>query len=144
MKNIHFLILFVLVFILSSCELLGSKSKNGHPKDLPLIGTAWWLQTFQNERGKRSESTMDDIKLVFTTPDSLQGKAHHKSTAGDLLTSNRYFGTFTVENSSLQVKEIYTTEVGTPSGSRYDEYLAALKEALTYKIEKDRLIIFYQ
>lgn len=145
MKNRVFLILIIVVSILSACELLGSKSENTPSEDLPLTGTSWWLQAFQDEKGKRSNSTMDDIKLVFTESDTLQGKALHKTATGEVVTANSYFAIYSVDHSSLDIQNEKgaTTLVGGPSGSRYTEYLAALDEALTYKIQGNRLMISY-
>lgn len=143
MKRIHFLLVFATVSLLAACEMLDSKSDNNQPDNLPLIDTTWWLQAFQDEKGKRSESTMDDIKLVFMESDTLAGKAFHKVKSSELVGSNSYLAIYSVDNASIEVKGVLSTYAGIPPGSRYTEYGAALDEASTYKIQGDRLIIFY-
>jgi len=133
------------MLFLAGCDLLGwqSKTTDTADEDMPLTGTSWWLLSFQDEKGKRLESKMDDIVLVFMESDTLQGKAFHKVKSGELVGSNSYMSTYSVDNASIEVKEGYTTYVGIPPGSRYTEYGAALDEVSTYKIQGDRLIIFY-
>lgn len=133
------------MLFLAGCDPLGWQSKtiDTADEDMPLTGTSWWLQSFQDEKGNRSESTMDDIKLVFMESDTLQGKALHKTATGEVVTANSYFAIYSIDHSSLDIKKGATTLVGGPSGSRYTEYLAALDEASTYKIQGVRLIIFY-
>jgi len=143
MKTDHILILFMTVSLLSACEMLDSKSENSPAEDMPLIGTSWWLLSFQDEMGKRLESKMDDIVLVFMESDTLQGKALHKVKSGERAGSNSYMSTYSVDNASIEVKEGYTTHVGTPPGSRYEEYLKAKNDAVSYEIQGDRLIIYH-
>lgn len=133
------------MLFLAGCDLLGwqSKTTDTADEDMPLTGTSWWLQSFQDEMGKTSDTGTDEIVLIFTESDTLKGKAFHKSPTGDEVWVNSYSSTFSVDHSTLKIQKVGSTEVGVPPGSRYTEYLAALEEALTYEIQGDRLLFFY-
>lgn len=61
-----------------------------------------------------------------------------------LAPGNSYGGIYKVSaGRSFTISKTWTTQVGLPSGSRYGEYFEALKNASSYKIEGNRLRIFY-
>lgn len=143
MNTIYYFLLFNTILLLAGCEFSHLQGENRNTEYLPLTKTFWWLQAFQDEMGMISDAGTDEIVLVFTEADTLQGKAFHKSPTADEVWANSYASTFSVDHSTLKIQKVGSTEVGVPPGSRYIEYLAALEGALTYEIQGDRLLLFY-
>jgi hypothetical protein len=111
--------------------------------DKTLVNTKWNLQYFEIIDVAESAIGSQGIIFIFMKDSSLEGES--KTIEGDLsVPGNSYGGLYEVgSDGSLSIEITYTTEGGLPPGSRYDEYIQALRNASAYEIEGNRLRIFY-
>lgn len=111
--------------------------------DKTLVGTEWDLQSFEVIGVGESDIGSQGAILVFTNDGRMEGKS--RTIKGDLaVPGNSYGGVYELGlDDSLSIKQTYTTQVGLPTGSKYTEYFQALRNASVYKIEGNRLRIFY-
>ena len=142
------LIVLTLTAFLAACELVGITDKNGADSQEGLVGT-WRLTAFEEADGTETDVGSEDITLTFAAEDSLTGWSF-RGRRPEASPANEYFGTYEAgPDGSFMIgspekgTRPASTEVGTLPGSRYEEYLAALGEAASYKIEGDRLRINY-
>jgi hypothetical protein len=111
--------------------------------DKTLVDTEWDLQSFEVIGAGESDIGSQGVILVFTKDGRVEGKS--RTIKGDLsVPGNSYGGVYELGlDDSLSIKRTYTTQVGLPTGSKYTEYFQALRNASAYKIEGNRLRIFY-
>jgi hypothetical protein len=128
-----------LLLALSGCEGIFDFKAD----DKPLAGVEWNLLAFENPVGKKSNIGSQGMLLFFEDDTTFKGRSY--TIKGDLsMPGNSYFGIYKVgTEGSLSMGGLGTTQVGLPSGSRYDEYLGALHNASSYKIDGKKLRIFY-
>jgi len=145
LKSRH-LILFglILIFGLNACDDTNVviPDETDIP-DKPLVDTQWVLQFFEIVGEGETDIGSQTIDLKFTEDGRLWGKA--KTIKGDLdVPGNSYGSTYEVkDDGTLHINTAGSTYVGLPSGSRYIEYLDALRKSSSYEIEGDKLRIFY-
>ena len=143
------LIVLTLTAFLAACELVGITDKNGADSQEGLVGT-WRLTAFEKADRTETDVGSEDITLTFAAEDSLTGWSF-RGRRPEASPANEYFGTYEAgPDGSLTISGPegwepgpFSTKVGLLPGSRYEEYLAALGDATSYKIEGNRLRINY-
>ncbi len=102
--------------------------------DKTLVDTNWDLQSFEVIGVGQSDKGSEGITLFFKEDSTFKGRS----------STNSYHGAYeVVRDDSLYIDIIASTKVGVPVGSRYGEYLQALRNASAYEIEKKTLRIVY-
>lgn len=134
------MVIVSLLFCLCGCD----SAVESIPEDRPLLGTTWALQWFADIRGSRTAIGSQGMLLEFRTDGTFQGRSY---TIGepDGGPGNSYGGKFRLSSDrSLTVDSVWTTLVGLPGGSRYEEYLAALSSSSGFALQGRYLSIFYE
>jgi heat shock protein HslJ len=136
MKHSYIFYWFLLsLIILSSCDMIGQNQTTSETQsDVTLEETLWKLVNFQDENGQKSDSGSSEITLIFHENGTLSGKS----------SANEYESSYSIQNVSLVINVVGSTEVGEPDGSKYwDYYLPALKDVHSYKIHDNELKLYY-
>jgi hypothetical protein len=112
--------------------------------DKQLVGVEWHLQAFEDPGVTKTDIGSQGILLFFKADSTFKGRRSY-TIKGDLsVPGNSYGGVYKAgADDSLYLSRPWTTKVGTPPGSRYVEYLDALENASSFKIEGNGLRIFY-
>ena len=108
-----------------------------------LVGTEWDLQSFEIVDVAESAVGSQGIVLILTKEGIVEGES--RTIEGDLsVPGNSYNGVYEVDlDGSFTIEITGTTYVGLPPGSRYEEYIQALRSASAYEIDGNTLHIFY-
>jgi len=102
--------------------------------DKVLVDTEWNLLSFEVIGVGESDRGSDGIFLFFKKDSTFKGRS----------STNSYYGIYEAgRDDSLYIDIIASTKVGVPAGSRYGEYLQALRNSSAYEIEKKKLRIIY-
>ncbi|ARA93758.1 hypothetical protein AWN76_011680 [Rhodothermaceae bacterium RA] len=134
---------FIVILLVSAtaCNELFSFEKKATEPVNELTGVVWQLESFQEIDGKTTGVGSENIMLIFTE-DSLKGQAFPKE--GPRTHGNSYGGLYKINpTEALSIDLRFSTEMGTLPGSRYEEYLQALRDAFRYEIEGSQLRIYY-
>ena len=123
--------------------LFGVNTCTDDQADAPLVGTTWNLQFFEIINGEKSAVGSQGMILILTEDGRVEGNAYRIEGDPDVY-GNSYGGVYEVGlNDSLSIEITHTTYVGLPPGSRYEEYIQAIKNASAYEINGNMLNIFY-
>ena len=104
------------------------------PKEQPLVGTNWTLESFHTGDAVSSVLAGTTITAVFTKDGSITGSAG----------CNRYFASYNVTGTSLQVSQAGSTKMacGAPGVMQQESsYLTLISQAKTFTIKGDRLTL---
>lgn len=104
------------------------------PKQQPLAGTNWTLESFHTGDAVSSVLAGTTITAVFTRDGSISGSAG----------CNQYFASYTLSGTSLQISQVGSTKMacGAPGVMQQESsYLALISQAKTFAINGDRLTL---
>jgi heat shock protein HslJ len=104
------------------------------PKQQPLVGTNWTLESFHTGDAVSSVLAGTTITAVFTKDGSITGSAG----------CNRYFASYNVTGTSLQVSQAGSTKMacGAPGVMQQESsYLTLISQAKAFTINGDRLTL---
>ena len=129
MKNIKLLIFSTLLLFTSSCS--DSATETNSTK---LFNTLWVLEAFEVNR--RHDIPPDDqvFNIQFREDNIFSG----------LNDCNSFLGSFILSSNNITIDNISSTEVYCGKESLDYRFLEALSEAESYKIEQNKLSIYYQ
>ncbi len=132
-------IAFSAILCAAACINVSNSSK----PDKELIGTVWDLQSFEETGGTTTPVGSQGITLVFSKNGSIiEGKSY--TIQGETIPGNAYGGVYGIEKDrGIVIDSLWSTKVGLPAGSRYNEYLEALDNASAYEIDGNKLRIYY-
>jgi heat shock protein HslJ len=97
-----------------------------------LIGTTWHLERIQYSDGKKIEPPSG---LRYSVQFLAEGRIARQAD------NNRFTGSYTVAGSSLMVSPLGMTRMANAPGSIAGEFLRALGNASSFKIDGDRLLV---
>jgi len=109
-------------------------TKTVPPKQQPLVGTNWTLESFHTGDAVSSVLAGTKITAVFTKEGSITGSAG----------CNQYFASYNVTGTSLQVSQAGSTKMacGAPGVMQQESsYLTLISQAKTFTIKGDLLTL---
>jgi len=131
--TIIFFCALVITSILAGCDLLG-----GQEDDLELAGVVWQLDVFERAGYQTTEIGSEDLYVILVA-DTVKGMARYADSGGR---GNIFSGSYSIGPAdSLSIGPLFTTLMFTP-GSRYFEFRRALRAAIRFEINGERLRIF--
>ena len=119
-----------LLLLLAACELVGITGRADGQEDL--IGT-WRLTAFEEADGTETDVGSEPLIVTFQQDSTLTGHGEQ----------NSFGGKFEVEEEELTITTYGSTLAGIPEGSRYLEFIAALRGATSYEVGGNQLRIVY-
>lgn len=143
MKKLILDLLVTLVLLGASACTNDSGHESGHETNATLTATKWDLQSFEIINGEKSDIGSQGVILIFKEGGHLEGEAYRLAGDPDV-SGNSYGADYEISaDDSISITRPWTTKVGTPTGSRYWEYLDALENTNHYQIMGSSLRIFY-
>ena len=141
MKTIMKLGLGILVLGLVSCQLVDfEEAALKTTDDTPLVDTEWDLVSFEEMGDGESEAGSVGILLILEEGGQVKGESYQN--AGGPPAANKFFGIYELKaDSQLEIDSLRSTFVNEPTGSRYEQFLAALENAAGYELDEDDLRI---
>jgi heat shock protein HslJ len=109
-------------------------AKTVPPKQQPLVGTNWTLESFHTGDAVSSVLAGTKITAVFNKEGSITGSAG----------CNQYFASYNVTGTSLQVSQVGSTKMacGAPGVMQQESsYLTLISQAKTFTLKGDRLTL---
>jgi heat shock protein HslJ len=109
-------------------------SRTVPPREQPLVGTNWTLESFHTGDAVSSVLAGTTITAVFTKDGSITGSAG----------CNRYFASYNLSGTSLHVSQVGSTKMAcgaTGVMQQESSYLSLISQAKTFAIRGDRLTL---
>lgn len=138
MKMIYVLMFILAISLLSACESLQVESSNDDTEGHPITEVWWWLDTFEDEHGEKTNIGTEDVAIIFGNDSTLSGIGVWKE---DGTKGNELFGAYRSEPFKICVT---STRKGVPEGSRSEEFMLSLRSAETIQLASNRLVIILQ
>lgn len=139
MYNPKYLLSGILVIFLAiaACEQLESPQQTKQQDTEQLMEGVWNLTSFQEEGQEPTDHGSTGISLTFSQ-DSISGRSYNGG-------RNSYFGTYEAsKDGKISTGKIITTFAGEPEGSRYSEFLKAIRKTDSFSIDDSTLQLYYE
>jgi heat shock protein HslJ len=120
------------VLILASLVALPSPAQPAREGEAALLGVSWRLERILYSDGKEIRPGSEHVYTVQFLPNQrLAGRSD----------VNRIMGSYSVSGTMLAIGPLASTRVASPPGSIQGEFVKALEQASSFRVEGDRLLV---
>jgi heat shock protein HslJ len=131
-------ILSLFVLVISGSMLLSACQGNAAAPGIPLVGTLWLMESYRNAQGQTMPAQPgSQATITFEDPDRIFGNT----------TCNQYNGTYQLDGNKLDLTPGAMTMmacVDPALAGQESDFLAALSDTATYKIQGEQLLLLDQ